>query len=115
MYINLLWKLLHIIILIIVSYLGVLKYHLKKKKMIKNWNYISILVFTILIILAQLNCLRYKEIMCQVIPLMLFIPLFIFYMIYLIDTKDKYNKDEKIIKSLMLFSILSYLIVYKFS
>lgn len=106
---------LHIIILIIVSYLGVLKYHLKKKKMIKNWNYNCIVVFTILIILAQINCLRYKEIMCQILPFMLFIPLFIFYIIYLFDTKDKYNNDEKIVKSLMIFSVILYLIVYKFN
>lgn len=115
--INTIWKLLHLITLIIPIYLGVLKYYYKEEDRIKTWNYLSIVFFCFLIIVVQIGfCLRVKEIMCQIIPIILFVPLLILYIVYLIDTRKKnifkkYDNQDKIINLLMIISILMYIIV----
>ena len=115
--INTIWKLLHLITLIIPIYLGVLKYYYKEEDRIKTWNYLSIVFFCFLIIVVQIGfCLRVKEIMCQIIPIILFVPLLILYIVYLIDTRKKnifkkYDNQDKLINLLMIISILMYIIV----
>lgn len=115
--INTIWKLLHLITLIIPIYLGVLKYYYKEEDRIKTWNYLSIVFFCFLILVVQIGfCLRVKEIMCQIIPIILFVPLLILYIVYLIDTRKrkifkKYDNQDKIINLLMIISILMYIIV----
>ena len=115
--INTIWKLLNLITLIIPIYLGVLKYYYKEEYRIKTWNYLSIVFFCFLILVVQIGvCLRVKEIMCQIIPIILFIPLLILYIIYLIDTRKrkilkKYDNQDKIINLLMIISIIMYILV----
>ena len=70
------------------------------------------LVLTILLILAQLNCYRMKEIMCQIVPFMLFYPLIIVYILHLITIRKNKDKHSIIIKLLSLLSIIIFAVIH---
>lgn len=108
--INILWFILHLNALIIPSYLTLLNYK-KKKTYVNKWVYSLMLVITLLLILAQLNCLRMKEIMCQIVPFMLFHPLILIYMSYLITSRKNNDRHSIIIKCLSLLSILLFALI----
>jgi len=61
--------------------------------------------------LTQLNCLRMKEVICQIVPFILFHPLIIIYISYLITSRKTNNIHSIIIKLLSLVSILLFTLI----
>jgi len=92
-------------------YLGIIKYY-KQENIIETWNYIAIVFFSALIILALGTCIkgRHASAMCLILPIMLYIPLFILYLIHvtLKKMKDR-GYHDKIITSLMILLMVIYL------
>ena len=110
--INLVWKVLNSSIPIFPIYLGTLKYYFNYNK-IDTRLYSIISIISLLVIISQLNCLKFKEIMCQILPFILITVLMCVYMVYLLlhnrnfKTK-KYDKHDILIN----FSILFYLTLF---
>jgi len=93
-------------------YLGIIKYY-KQENIIEEWNYIAIVFFSALIIFLLGNFIknrhRHSSAMNLILPIMLYIPLFILYLIHvsLKKMKDR-GFHDKIISSLMILLMVIY-------
>jgi hypothetical protein len=106
---NVLWRILNITIPIIPIYLGIILYY-KRKNIINTMNYIAIVFVSALI---MFSCIKESDGMCQIIPIFLFIPLFILFIMHVLqkNMKDR-GFHDKIITSFMIVLMSLYIIFW---